>query len=196
MRSFICSSTTSSRAAARGGSAFTLVELLVVISIIALLIALLLPALQAAREAARRAQCMSNQRQIGIAFENYLVDYDGTYPYIQPYEDQSSPTWDEDAGWQATVAEYLGGYEVPLNNSDFNTMTHPGVLVCPTDAGSPWWPGNFSARPMTTYGMNMNTFPRGDETKGNKDPRQNQRNIRAPSQVLFMGETTIAKHIV
>ncbi|WP_422931464.1 DUF1559 domain-containing protein [Singulisphaera sp. PoT] len=51
---------------------FTLIELLVVIAIIAVLIALLLPAVQAAREAARRAQCVNNQKQIGLAIHNYV----------------------------------------------------------------------------------------------------------------------------
>jgi prepilin-type N-terminal cleavage/methylation domain-containing protein len=50
---------------------FTLIELLVVIAIIAVLIALLLPAVQAAREAARRAQCMNNEKQLGLALANY-----------------------------------------------------------------------------------------------------------------------------
>ena len=64
---------------------FTLIELLVVISIIALLIALLLPALAAARGTAQIAQCLSNERQIGIAAGTYQNDYDGYFPSYQEF---------------------------------------------------------------------------------------------------------------
>lgn len=63
--------------------AFTLIELLVVITIIALLIALLLPALTSARELARRSQCLSNERQWGIALYSYATDNAGRYPLAQ-----------------------------------------------------------------------------------------------------------------
>ncbi|MEM6391932.1 MAG: type II secretion system protein [Planctomycetota bacterium] len=57
-------------------SAFTLIELLVVISIVALLVAILLPVLGAARVSAQRAACLSNLRQIGIAFISYETSND------------------------------------------------------------------------------------------------------------------------
>jgi len=59
---------------------FTLIELLTVIAVIAVLAALLLPVLMRARESARQSNCLSNLRQIGMAFEQYVSDWDETFP--------------------------------------------------------------------------------------------------------------------
>lgn len=56
---------------------FTLIELLVVIAVIAILIALLVPVLRSAREQAQRAVCLSNLRQLTLAWVLYADDHDG-----------------------------------------------------------------------------------------------------------------------
>lgn len=65
---------------ARPTGGFTLVELLVVIGIISTLVAILLPALNKAREAAKTVQCLSNERQIGMAFAMYANLYKDFFP--------------------------------------------------------------------------------------------------------------------
>jgi len=56
---------------------FTLIELLVSIGVIATLMGLLLPALGAGRGAAQSVSCLSNLRQLGLAWTLYAEDHGG-----------------------------------------------------------------------------------------------------------------------
>lgn len=60
---------------------FTLIELLVVIAVIAILAAILLPALAAARGRAQGMICLSNTRQLTLAWQLYADDHNGRLPY-------------------------------------------------------------------------------------------------------------------
>lgn len=62
------------------GRGFTLIELLVAIAIAGLLAALAIPALSRANDRALEAKCLGNLRQIGIAFQGFLSDNNGTFP--------------------------------------------------------------------------------------------------------------------
>jgi prepilin-type N-terminal cleavage/methylation domain-containing protein len=73
-------------------SAFTLVELLTVIGIIAVLAAILFPVFATVRGKARQTTCQSNLRQIGMAFQMYISDYDGLIPYARDSSDRAVPS--------------------------------------------------------------------------------------------------------
>jgi prepilin-type N-terminal cleavage/methylation domain-containing protein/prepilin-type processing-associated H-X9-DG protein len=64
---------------------FTLIELLVVIAIIAILAAILFPVFAKAREKARQSSCLSNCKQLGLAFMQYCQDYDEMIPLVAHY---------------------------------------------------------------------------------------------------------------
>jgi len=86
--------------------AFTLVELLVVIGIIALLISILLPSLSKARESANRTACLSNIKQITLAFIMYTTENKGYFPFCAL---NANPQLPEDFVWwtQASMP-YIG----------------------------------------------------------------------------------------
>ena len=93
---------------------FTLVELLIVVGIIAALIAILLPALTAAREHAARAKCLSNLRQLTMAWLMYANEHQSRLcsshiPYGDPTIDPSGGPgtwcWINDDGTQNDMAD-------------------------------------------------------------------------------------------
>jgi prepilin-type N-terminal cleavage/methylation domain-containing protein/prepilin-type processing-associated H-X9-DG protein len=59
---------------------FTLIELLVVIAIIAVLLAVLMPAMRKIKEIARQTVCRANLKNVGLAVQMYLDDYNRKIP--------------------------------------------------------------------------------------------------------------------
>jgi len=118
-------------------SGFTLIELLVVIAIIAILAALLLPALARAKSKANRANCVSNMKQITLAYVTWVHDNEaGNVPFRVP--------WWNGGLWPNAPGAPTGGQPPWIvaglqNNVWFqlfwlsNQLDSPKVLVCPSD---------------------------------------------------------------
>ena len=161
-------------------NAFTLVELLVVIAIIALLMAILIPALNRARESGKRATCMSNMRQLVLAWLLYTEDWDGKI-------------MNGDAG-------HWHGREQPWVGKGWHDNYSSGALLPKQDQinairdGSMWpyakavrlyrCPTGY-AQEMITYSVmdSMNAYPQPGNTRG-----------RGNVQDLIMKHTTEIKN--
>jgi prepilin-type N-terminal cleavage/methylation domain-containing protein len=84
---------------------FTLVELLVVITIIGILVGLLMPAVQSAREEGRRTQCLSQQKNLGLA----NISYEGARGQFPGYLQRVGPSLANsiEASWIVSLFPYL-----------------------------------------------------------------------------------------
>lgn len=118
---------------------FTLIELLVVIAIIAILAAILFPVFATARESARTSSCLSNMKQIGLAWLMYSEDYDEVYPlsrsvgYPDPDGDDCrhrDPTNSDSnlrgpfkIGWKGETYPYVKNYQLYRCPSNPNNDT-------------------------------------------------------------------------
>jgi prepilin-type processing-associated H-X9-DG protein len=121
--------------------------LLVVIAIIAILAAILMPVFAQAREKARSASCASNLKQIGLAFNMYIQDYDGTYPFngfpgpttwIDPMDtggSQANCTSPSSGGNPTNRGRYGINWYVPVTPYVKNDQ----LWVCPSAQNGAWY---------------------------------------------------------
>ena len=117
---------------------FTLIELLVVIAIIAILAAILFPVFQKVRENARRTSCLSNEKQLGLAFVQYTQDSDELYPCGAIAGTGNGRSYGQ--GWGGQLYTYVKSV---------------GVYKCPDDSTAVQANGGNTANPVS-YAFNAN----------------------------------------
>ncbi len=106
--------------------AFTLIELLVVIAIIAILAAILFPVFAQAKTAAKASADLSNTKQIGLAIQQYIADYDDTYMQAYWYNNNN----DSSGGytqWSGACQPYVKNLEI------FRSPLDPTNGLAPTN---------------------------------------------------------------
>jgi len=102
--------------------AFTLIELLVVIAIIAILASILFPVFAQAKEASKKITCVSNMKQLGVAWTIYAGDFDDT----------ASPAWFANGGGGTDAVS--GPWPVQFNQGYIKSKR---FLICPSFKDSP-----------------------------------------------------------
>jgi prepilin-type N-terminal cleavage/methylation domain-containing protein/prepilin-type processing-associated H-X9-DG protein len=110
-------------------NAFTLIELLVVIAIIAILAAMLLPALAAAKRKAQKINCVSNLKQVGLAFRIWGGDNGDKYPQALSYTQGGAS---ENVEHGATTVTPLNPVQVFMVMS--NELGTAKISYCPSDS--------------------------------------------------------------
>jgi prepilin-type N-terminal cleavage/methylation domain-containing protein/prepilin-type processing-associated H-X9-DG protein len=121
---------------------FTLIELLVVIAIIGIIAAMLLPALSSAKKRAQQATCLSNQKQLALAWMMYASDNSDLVIGFGTDPNTATPNWRIEAdevtapipptysGSQLVVWLVQTGYRTaPL----FPFAPNPDIMHCPGD---------------------------------------------------------------
>lgn len=154
---------------------FTLIELLVVIAIIAILAAMLFPVFARAREKARQVVCMSNMKQLGMAFGMYAADYQRL-----PWDDLTvggapegtAPTWT----WRLMIYPYV-------RNAD--------IFVCPTAPALSTFDGTFPDYDQTAgYAINHVHWDNDLGTDAEPPPGHTYVEIQRPTQTILLTDFT------
>ena len=117
-------------ASGRLGDGFTLIELLVVIAIIAILAAMLLPALAKAKQKAQGIQCLSNHRQLALAWRMYAEDSRDVLVYASG----------DAEGLGAIASNWKNAYAWTLSQMDFDGANRYNWDISIDIQARPLWP--------------------------------------------------------
>jgi len=155
---------------------FTLIELLVVIAIIAILAAILFPVFARAKAKAIQTTCLSNVKQLALAFQIYASDHDETMPLAYYYTgdfagEYEEHAWDFHCYWDSTgLVSYELGLIGPYTKNE-------QISICPI------FQAPSGERPASGYAYNT-SYIGGPPAEGKKPALTTK--IGHPSQTVLL----------
>jgi len=150
-----------------GSEAFTLIELLCVCAILLLLVGLLLPAIDSARDKSITSACISQQRQISIAWQQYSGENEGVAIGCNWQAQSGQP---DESPW---VTNALSPYGITMS-----------LWRCPASPPE-FWRTSYGAGGVGTYGISFSRFTRGGPSW--QDPVR-MSEIAYPATTAFLGD--------
>ncbi len=139
---------------------FSLVELLVVIAIVAMLVSLMLPSLSAARATSKSMVCLTSERQMYGAFNQYAYDNKQAIPNINYYwQVLGSGQYIGEGAWYAGAANTMR-YKMFKCAGDEGAVSHndPSGLAKPM-FDHPWLPTSYAMNTATVWASAWNSGP-------------------------------------
>ncbi len=176
---------------------FSLLELLVVIAITAILVGLLAPALSGVRQAAQSVACLSNQRQLGVAWSVYADDFAS---FAMPVAASGSTSGSEDtifwfggAGDMTGIVDADQGFLAPYLQ---DTLHERSVYECPAQPWGSYSPQGLPRSVTTTYGYN-GYYLSPSQTPGwnaqiGQRPWRRVWEIPAPAELIVFADSLLA----
>ena len=163
---------------------FTLIELLVVVAVIAILAAMLMPAVNKARAKANDAKCINNLKQIGVALNLYVNDFNGQC--IPDFTDSYTDTKGNaiaDCPWSYILSDrgYMGA-----KNTGIRTGYLGGAKVRNTNFDCPAWDQDVDQH--TDYGINLNLSRRSGNATWDSYAQFNVWMLKNPANMAWVSD--------
>lgn len=174
---------------------YTLVELLIVIAIIMILAGILVPTLKSSRDSARKAQCLSNQKNIGVYAYNYAYNNNQSIAVLQNWQ-----TWYRDLlksnGGLKDGQENTNDYMLADMDKRSACLTSEGlgmtkVFKCPSDTSG----GTASYARNDPNGGGTMKWNGNTPDKNLKIVTSRLNDFRGPSDLILTSDRWSANHI-
>jgi len=169
----------------------TLIELLVVLTIVGILTLILFP-VSTRHRYPRRESCQANLKQIGLAFMQYVQDYNEQFPRValNPVSSSVAP-FDKPFGWVDGLCPYLKNEQIFQCPSETQPQSQDATRNGFTDY---WMNTNLAGKKLERLEMPAMTFLGGEGNDGRDTTARYNRNA-IPKLWITRYDSPARRHI-